>query len=201
MGHALGLFLAHAVHIARLSANNRRLRAGPGGGAVLGAAGAAGDVAMLWAILQVPGSLIGPVLFAVMQHWKGSAEGRSAVMQCSAGIGGVHAHASGSSFRTEGVCLCCQWAFGVVLSLGSGRSHACCIVLCTDTFVALQGLVAKVAMPLPLGCADTQHGVCSTGRHALSFFPAAAQRLANAGTPPWAPGLADAGLQRTSGAR
>ena len=56
MGHALGLFLAHAVHIARASAAHMRhtLRAGPGGGAVLGAAGAAGDIAMLWAILQVP---------------------------------------------------------------------------------------------------------------------------------------------------
>ena len=67
MGHALGLFLAHAVHIARASAAHMRhtLRAGPGGGAVLGAAGAAGDIAMLWAILQVP-----DLARALTQHWE-----------------------------------------------------------------------------------------------------------------------------------
>ena len=67
MGHALGLFLAHAVHIARASAAHMRhtLRAGPGGGAVLGAAGAAGDIAMLWAILQV---LTAPEAIRHVQH-------------------------------------------------------------------------------------------------------------------------------------
>lgn len=79
MGHALGLFLAHAVHIARASAAHMRhtLRAGPGGGAVLGAAGAAGDIAMLWAILQVlthlvpsgmsSACLVKPLLWANLQ--------------------------------------------------------------------------------------------------------------------------------------
>ena len=54
VGHALGLFVAHAVHGLRLSAAHMQhtLRTGPGVTAVLGAAGSAGDVAMLWAILQ-----------------------------------------------------------------------------------------------------------------------------------------------------
>jgi len=54
IGHALGLLVAHAVHAARLSAANMRhtLRAGPGGGGALGAGGAAGDAALLWAVLQ-----------------------------------------------------------------------------------------------------------------------------------------------------
>jgi len=54
IGHALGLLVAHAVHAARLSAANMRhtLRTGPGGGAALGAGGAASDAALLWAVLQ-----------------------------------------------------------------------------------------------------------------------------------------------------